>query len=230
MNIKNFRINTDYPMDKVIFLKEVTITPDSSGTFDQAFAHGLGAIPFCKGVVTDDGWNTTYQSGFNELAESGQYAEKVFRVYSNETSVRVYGWLADVSQGQQVKPVTIRVWGVFNESATQNVDVPPTRNESTNSFIINSDFNYLSLFAEGMVDVPVGGERVFNHNLGYVPAVDVWVKENGWWNEMSSGDSFTNDSEIPSITNSVSVETNRVVFRRGNEWFGYSQYYYRIYL
>ena len=229
MDVKNFRINTDYPMDKVIFLKEVTITPNSYGEFDQTFSHGLGAIPFCKAVITDDGWNTTYQSGFEKRHESGQYSEKLFRVYSNATSVRVYGWLADTSQGQQVKPVTIRIWGVFNESATQNVDVPPTRNQSTNSFIINSDYNYLSLFAEGTINVPLGGVMSYNHNLGYVPMVDVWVYENGWWTEIAQDSSFVIDNNMM-FTHCVSVDSSRVEFRKDNEWFGYNQYYYRIYL
>ena len=230
MNIKNFRINTDYPMDKVIFLKEVTITPNSYGEFDQTFAHGLGGIPFCKGVITDDGWNTTYQSGFNKIAESGQYAEKVFRVYSNETSVRVSGWLNLDPYGGTSKPVTIRIWGVFNESATQNVDVPPTRNQSTNNFIINSDYNYRSLFAEGLVNVPVGGEVAYSHNLGYVPTVDVWVKENGWWTEMLQADSFGSDDTLPFLNHIVSVEQNRVLFRLFSNWQAYDQFYYRIYL
>ena len=48
---ENFRINTDYPIDKVVLLKEITVTPNSWGEFDHTFTHGLGAIPFCKAVA-----------------------------------------------------------------------------------------------------------------------------------------------------------------------------------
>lgn len=221
MNNENFRINTDYPIDKVILLREITVTPTSYGEFDYTFTHGLGAIPFCKAVATDDDWNTTYQSGVQRMAESGQYAQRVFNCYSNATSVRVYGWLQDTSIGETIKPATIRIWGVFNESATQNVDVPPTREASNNNFIVNSDYNYPALFMEGTTaSIAAGNSVTIYHNLGFVPIADIWQLVNGWWTEVSNMGSF-DDSSKPAVIDSTTLKLGAL--------YSATQYYYRIY-
>lgn len=220
MNLRNFRFNSDYPIDKIIFLREIEVSTDSSGEISLGIQHSLGAIPFCKAVISFDNWETTYQGGVNQLDPSGQIFDKFFSVSSDSEKIYLFG-IFDRFNNRTAK---VRVWGVFYESDTENIHANPT--SGINKFLFNSDNNYQSLVMEGKVGLSDFSQTI-QHGLGFVPNVDVWYLENGQWKLLDvSFSSFVDDGGIYSPI--AFVDENSLVFDRGRI-SQITQFYYRIY-
>ena len=225
---RKFIFNSNYPIDKIVFLDERTVTPNSDGDFDVSFNHGLGAVPFIKAVASDDDWETTYPSGIKIISGNWLTPTDVFMYFeasSNGTNVRLRGNLDDTI------PVKIRTWGFFNESDTLNVDAPATANASSNKFILNTKYNYQSLVKEGYAETQNGAITVA-HNLGFVPFVDVWVQDsNGRWKNLDDFSCFVSvpsDNQSVNYTNLVKVDNFNVTFNK-DQITNNHNYYYRIY-
>ena len=205
MNLSNFQFNTDYPVDKIVWMWEGNVSPSTS---ELVIPHHLGAVPFCQGVLSPDDWRTTYPSGTTVLAESQQYSVLSFSVRSDGNNVYVYYY------GDDAAPAKVRLWGVFNEAETWNIEAPGTSVSPGGNFIFNSEFKYPNLAFEGEVG-PSDSPAVISHNLGYVPYVDVWVLAAGKWGQ----------DTIPFLDNYImSVDKNNLTFNRLD-----NKYYYRIY-
>ena len=205
----NFYFNSNYPVDKIIYLKETTVSGDY---FDNTFAHGLGAIPFCNGLISYDNWQTTYQAGTRQSA--GQYYNKMFDIYSDGTNIRLNGTFEGFTGTAQV-----RIWGVFNESSTPNVDVAPTASATNNTLYFNTKYNYQKLVKEGQVTAG-STATVISHNLGYIPKVDIWQL----FSSYISGWCLVQDTYSFSNTNlqNVQLSNSSLLLKNGT-------YYYRIY-
>lgn len=167
-NPNNFLLDSDYPMDKIVFLGEFEIEITSLGEYGYApfyevIPHHLGAIPFCNGVFSIDNWQTTYQVG--AAIVEGDFAPKTFNLGSDANNIYISGTI------DQIGTLKARVWGVFDESTTLGTVADPT--SGVTDFILNSDYNYPRLVKNGLIDATEGTSTV-NHNLGYVPFCDVW--------------------------------------------------------
>lgn len=221
MNPNNFLISSKYPMDKIVFLREISTNLDSGGMLDQTIAHNLGDIPFCNGVLSFDNWQTTYQAGTSRMAR--QYYSEEFNIYSGEKEIRIQAAFYD-KPNQAVK---IRVWGVY--SSTSNATAPATRNQSANKFILNSKYNYFKLLQDGIVDVS-GGQKVMSHNLGYKPIVELWADfsydDNGWtyYNRPDCIDTNSSYGQAVKVTN------QQLVLNDGGYILKVKRFYYRIYV
>jgi len=228
-DVRNFKFNTDYPVDKIVFLKELTLTP-SGGVFSTTIPHSLGAVPFCCGVASNDDFQTTYPSGFEEISESGQYILRRFNVESDDTNIYINGWLEDTSVSPSNTPVRVQVWGFFNESDTWNVPVAPT--SAYNAFILNTDYNYPSLINEGLITAS-GASQSIKHGLGYVPFCEIWQMNDGsWqpelanrWEQITTANMDALQYYPPSIT----IDENNITFPARSPGSAISKYYYRIY-
>jgi hypothetical protein len=170
--VSDFLLNSDYPIDKIVFLKEVSIPYSASTTFSTTIPHKLGAVPFCNAVFSTDNWQTTYPSVVREMDDSGQYYTKMLSVSSDSTNVYVKGMFYGASG-----TIKARIWGVFDESSTFNVDAPATNGK--NRFILNSDYNYPSLLKDGISDASSGSVTI-SHKLGYIPFCDLWAWYKDW--------------------------------------------------
>lgn len=217
---QDFLLNSDYPIDKIVFLREVQIPVSANTNFSETIAHKLGSTPFCNAVFSTDGWNTTYQSGAQEMDDSGQSFIKKFVVASDESNVYIKG-VTNISG-----TVAVRVWGVFQEDNTYNVDAPPT--SANTSFIINSDYNYPSLVKDGVVDATSSPVSI-EYKLGYIPFTDLWIWHKEWddssyrWYPVSYAFStgWLPHSQ-PGAPTPPEITSSALILKNG-------KYYYRIY-
>lgn len=221
MRANDFQIISRYPLDKIVFLKELTMTMDGAGMTKQTIAHGLGDTVFCNAVISFDNWQTTYQAGTSRVARQS-YSEE-FNVYSNAQNVTVDAFFLE-HPNQTAK---VRVWGVYNSTSTATA--APTRNQSANQFVLNSKYNYLKLLQDGIVDVSSNVVAI-NHNLGYMPVVELWAEfaynNNGWtyYNRPDCFDSSNSEGQAARVTN------NQLVLGNGGYILQVKRFYYRIYI
>lgn len=201
-------------MDKIVWLPDEITINNPKDSFSLTTPHGLGAVPYVKGVWSSDDWETTWPT--NVTVNDVQVVSKQVSVSSDETNVYLSG-IANVAG------ITLRLWGVFYEAATLDVVVPPTRDKSTNKFIINSDFNYPKLFMEGIADVTTLAQSI-THDLGFVPQIDIWQRVGSpgsyRWEELNFDVLGTSDL-APSVVNVTDADLQ---FASGSGYF-----YYRIY-
>lgn len=219
MQANRFQIDSRYPMDKIVFLKQFSITTDNTGMYDGEITHGLGDIPFCNAVISFDNWNTTYQAGTSRMAR--QYYSEEFNISSDDTKVKISCLFLE----RPNKTAQIRVWGVYNSTSTATAS--PTRQLSNNNFVLSSKYNYLKLLKDGIVDVS-DGQKLMSHNLGYKPIVELWADfayDDKGWTYYNRPDCFENNfnGQAAKITN-----TN-LVLNDGGIVLKVSRFYYRIY-
>lgn len=219
MPASDFQISTRYPMDKVVFLREFTLTLDNFGMANTKIAHGLPDTPFCNAVLSLDNWQTTYQAGTNRIARQS-YSDQ-FDVASDATNISFSAYF----DGEANKTAKIRVWGFYN--STSNAMAPATRQLSANQFVLNSKYNYLKLLKDGVANVTNSNVTVA-HNLGYVPIVQLWAElayGDGGWTYYNRPDSL--DASSPS-GQACAVSTTGVTFR-STTLYKINRFYYRIY-
>ena len=68
-NQDKFIFNSDYPIDKIVWLEQGEFDTDNYGNFEKTIAHKLLATPFVKGVWTYDDWATTWMFGSVKIKE-----------------------------------------------------------------------------------------------------------------------------------------------------------------
>lgn len=217
--MNDFLFNSDYPIDKVIWTWEGDVP--ASG-YAKTIAHGLGAVPFCKGIATTDNWNTTISSGAGTLDASAQNFNNSLDIGSDGTNVYIW-WYGTAT-------AKVRVWGVFDETTTQNVDAAPTAQVSDGKFIFNTDYKYPALVKEGTVDVSSANVTI-THNLGYIPVCDIWAYNNSMGGSNKWFDKINNAviTQFNGVDTDVKISSTNIVFKKASGSPSTTKYYYRIY-
>lgn len=161
-NPKDFLLNTDYELDKIILVK--------TGSFTNSIeiSHGLSFIPLVFGIWSfDEGFTTTNPLGDSALV--GEYG------YTPPTTVncRALGDKVIIkANGENATTSTIhyRLYAMATPEANSNT---PNTSQLANQFILNTDYNYRKLNASGSFTQP---GQSYSHNLGYLPQVMTWVQ------------------------------------------------------
>ena len=198
---RDFLLNTDYEMDKIIYFAEGTL---NVGQYDVYIPHNLPFTPLIFGVCAynsdfSDSRNVPYQYITRDNTES-------FTAYANASSVR----LTYTNYSGTPSKIYYRLYGF--EPSDSRGKVGATSKFAKN-FILNTDYNYCKLFQKGTANA--GG--TISHNLGYLPQVLVWQTSNGW----------TGPTDISSASTGVIVTDNAVTFQFPN--LGIDKLHYRIY-
>lgn len=169
-NAKDFLINSDYPVDKVILLRSYSIPLAALDFEDLTYAHGLSFTPL---VVAR--WSTnsnlipTYSILGGPTISSG-YAYTT-RIWADSTNIN----LSVTNNTASAVTLYFSVYGFM--PSTDNDDVTPTASSADN-FTINSDYNYTKLYLSGTVSLPTGtGSQTVLHSLGYNPQVSLWMEQ-----------------------------------------------------
>ena len=163
---RNFLINTDYPMDKLVLVKAGSCSaPNGFGTLTIVPNHGLSFIPMPLIIWSNSSnfANATMGAdvGMNDEPPTGQQydaqgtASNIVVEYSNNTG--------------SSKTVYYQLW-CYAPSTVTNASVNAT-NTLGDNFIINTDYNYLKLAKAGRLTV---GSPTYSHGLGYTPTVMIW--------------------------------------------------------
>lgn len=204
---RNFLLNTDYPMDKVIYMK--------SGSFNFGeinIPHGLGFMPLPLVQFSfDSDFNTCYEVTDRPWELYPSTFPYIFAVSSNSTNIKIeaYGF------GGPYSTVYYRVLCFAPSNVYSNVTTTPVANDE---FIINTDYNYTKLYMSGITNQ----NTTINHNLGYVPQVIVWQ-------ETDPGITPTQYYGFP-LNEAPQITTTQLILPAINAASTIKRFHYRIYI
>lgn len=170
---RNFLLNTDYEMDKIIYFKEGTL---DAGQYDIDYAHNLSFTPLIFGVCA---FNSNFSDARGVPYQSLTTSNSVqFTAAANSTNVR----LSYINSSGSPSKIYYRLYGFEPSGSTATV---PATSTAASQFILNTDYNYCKLFSKGTA----GATATINHNLGYIPQVLAWRQANGWTELINESDS-----------------------------------------
>ena len=214
--MSKFILDTDHPIDKIIWLYEGDLALDEFGFGEKTMAHGIGAQIFVQGIWSVDNWQTT--NSFGTERQEGQVMTYGGDVGSDSTNVHFFITAASAINGT----AKVRLWGFVNEIETLNLPLKATADISSNKFIFNTDFRYPKLIMEGYSNA----STTVTHNLNTFPYVDVWVLRTGeTMYSFLNRDMFdSNDWGEPLLK----ITKTSLVFG-DEEYYPVNKYYYRVY-
>lgn len=237
---KDFLLTTDFPLDKVTFLRTGSVTLNNTpGTSTSSFSinHGLPFTPLVMGnwSLSSD-FSTTYEYNSGPFPYTGAGPGIFSRVLAfgppfatpvggaNSTNI-----LVNYINTSSAVTAYYRMYA-FMPDGLADLDVASTA-AASDDFIINTDYNYTKLYMSGTIPVPsLPNSFTINHNLGYRPQVNVWMRD------ISDNRTYPLEFQIndaiyppPSLEITVSVTTSAVVIYLPST-ADVSDVYYRIYL
>lgn len=215
-----FILNSDYPIDKIVWLKEGEKKMNASGSTGDnpiEITHNMGVQVYVTGVWTIDDWQTTYTFNADRVDGQGYLYQSVL----GSTDAKVYVFAAHASGAN--KQFKYRIWGFMHEDATKGIEAKATAGYGMNRLVFSTDYEYPMLYKEGTASP----NTVITHSLGVIPYVDIWGKSSYGDHRYSlvTDDQFGQTygtGELIKITDStitISSDTSQ-----------YNGYYYRIYL
>lgn len=177
VDARNFLLNTDYPLDKIVYIH--------SGSFSATGGGGVGTyhsvvhdLPFTPLMVGN--WSTSsdfsitkemFIPSYTEL--TGAYCE----VASDSSDFTIQAINYDSS------PITVyyRVYGFM--PSTSDETAAPTSSIADN-FMLNTDYNYTKLYYNDCITAETS--TTITHNLGYRPQVMAWYQSGSQAKYLSS--------------------------------------------
>ena len=235
----HFIFNSDYPIDKVVWLYEdqftVSTNPNISQTvvipMQEKFDSNLTI--FVKGALTVDNWATSIMIGTTHSGpDSSAYIAMNYYNSGSGAVIQLTPRLQYIAPGATAK---YRLWGVVRDDVQQAVDYPKNSAATKSRLIFNTELNYPRLYKDG---VAMSGETV-EHNLGKIPYVDYWyvsktsssvtTRSISWsWQYQPAGYFGSSAATAPSVRATDKTLTFRQIVVNGNEPRDL-YYYYRIY-
>lgn len=223
--LNHFIFNSDYPADKIVWLKEgQTTTPSSITTYDVTFDMpdliGSSLSIFVKGAWSDDNWDTSYMIGTSRTATSSpqRYIDTWLEWNGSNLLLRIF----ISNSAAYSKTIKYRLWGVVRDDAQQAVDYPKNSSSSKAKLVFNTELNYPRLYKDG---VAAAGETI-THDLHKIPYVDFWQSINDNNNQFSRYWVYRNG------TGGFGSQNERDCIRATDTtitFMGTGYYYYRIY-
>lgn len=172
--VKQMQLDSDFPTDKIIYLKTGSFSVPAMNTGNSTFAHGLSFAPLLGGnwSLTPD-FAVTYEFG------SGSYPAPV-PGYFFATQTDIYANAANIyvnAQNITGSGITI-YYRLFGFEPTTSAAVSSITSVSADSYIVNSGHNLTKLYMQGHVAGVSTTSTIIrtplNHSLGYIPQVLAW--------------------------------------------------------
>lgn len=183
VDARNFTLNTDYAMDKIVFLYENhQSVANNTYSGNILIPHGLLFRPLVKmqwsntpdfAVTNEHGDDSYYTNIF------GTQAGQEYSASSTDTNILIS--LYNTSGSNKV--LYYRVY-CFVPSDVSNTVVASATANIGDIFTINTDYNYMKLFHDGTLTAL---SPSYSHNLGYVPRVLVWQTSGTQTDDYTSG-------------------------------------------
>lgn len=166
---KNFLLDTDYPLDKIIYLQTGSINIPASTPISTSFPHNLPFTPLSDLVysLTPD-FSTSYMSGSGPAPQDPSLFQLGVDVVLSSTGT--YNTIAITNYF--TNPITVYFRLYSFEPSNSSADLKPTAN-SGDPFILNTDYNYTKLYIDNRVVLP---SSTIVHNLGYIPQTEAWIE------------------------------------------------------
>lgn len=185
VNANDFLLNTDYEMDKIVYMLEGTIMIDGDATIlgdgsrreTKYFPTGLPFQPLIFGFCS-------YNEDFSDAKTIPFSSDLWFP--GGGTPVRIEGKIsfsAQMEDGtlvltytvaqsiQDPRPIHYRIYGF--EPTTSNTKIGKTSGKAK-MFVLDTDHNYRKIMKKGVV-MP-GENFILNHRLGYIPQIMAWAQ------------------------------------------------------
>lgn len=141
-NPNNFLINTDYPLDMIVYYKFHSFKTNSSQTQDITIAHSLGFAPLLFGCWS---YQQDFSKSFSLLPEAYGDGQLRLSVKSDENNIYIHKYQHSPQSG---KTLYLKIYGYA--PTTWTGDCEPT-SQSNSPLILDSDSRYASLLAAGAV-------------------------------------------------------------------------------
>lgn len=164
---KNFLVDSDYPLDKIIYIVSGSYSQaGSGGTGTQVtVAHGLSFRPLVTG-----NWSTTSDFSVSSELFFPVYTDNFstyVQVFSNDTDITISGF----KQTAGYQTIYYRIYGFMPSDV--NLDVSYTASLA-DKFQLNTDYNYTKLYLSNIATA--SATTTITHNFGYRPQVIAWSK------------------------------------------------------
>lgn len=173
-------IDSDNPVDKVIYLKSVSFdAPDhtASPSFVYTIAHGLPFVPLVSGswsTTSDFSVNYDYFTGTlgtHSSLVAGYFYTTEIRIYADRTNI----YIVPINVLGSTLTIYARVFGFEPSDSLATLS---STSSIADSFIINSDLNYPKLLKEGVISsVAISSTYTVSHTAGTFPQVMVWIDD-----------------------------------------------------
>jgi hypothetical protein len=207
-------INSDYPLDKVIYMASGSTTFASGGLpANLTIDHDLTFKPLIVGQWSYDADFSTVQEG--GLQVYGDPAVASLSFFSTSTQILIARYN---NTGSSVT-LYYRMFGFMPSDVSE---LAPFTDSVSSDFVLNSDYNYMKLYDAGIVNLTSSSQTVA-HDLGYRPRVLVWNDGSYIGTELVNS-SFAAQGTV----DYVEVDDTNVYFVRVGA--GTRSYHYRIYL
>lgn len=140
-NPNNFLVNTDYPLDMIVYYKYHSFKTNSSKTQDITIAHNLGFAPLLFGSWS---YNQDFSKAFSLLSDAYGDNQLALSVKSDENNIYIHKY----QYSPQKKNVYLKIYGYA--PTTWTGDCEPTA-QSNGPLILDTDNKYASLLAAGAI-------------------------------------------------------------------------------
>jgi hypothetical protein len=217
---RNLLLDSDYPLDKVVYMTSGTLAVTSFGSESTTITHGLGFRPLMVFSFSDTSdFAISKTNGFLPYGSFEQWGVTVDT--DSPTTIRVFGY----NTSGVTKTIYWRAYALMPSNA--NVNVSPTASTASN-FVLNTDYNYMKLFDSDYITMPSSGNTTtVTHDLGYRPRVQIWeLLPTGLERLVGILTPDTSDTS----SNRINLTTTTLTFRRGSSGAEPTNYHYRIYL
>jgi len=214
---RNFLVNSDYPLDKVVYLNSSSASIGGGTTI--TIPHGLPFTPLVDLTWSyNSNFATSYTNNTGPAPASVPWFIFDLQVYVDADATNIY---IEAYGPAAATTVYYRVFGF--QPSTSNVAVDFTA-PSADNFALNTDYNYTKLLAQGTEAHGTGVVSItIPHNLGHIPQVQVWRQSSSRTSMLSfSGDPASFSWQIEVTTSSV-ILYNPGMFVTGT-------LHYRIYI
>ena len=212
---RDFLLNTDYEMDKIVYFTSGEIMPDNISPRRYVDNFNLGFIPLVFAVFS-------FNEDFSDARMN--WTQQGFTSGSDRIEIQLYAvsdgvvvvYLNEVNPNQKLY---YRIYGFEPTNSTSNV---ASTQKDAKQFILNTDYSYCKLYKKGIAST----NTTISHNLGYIPLVLAW-NEDKWTNPSPSIISPTaiSGAAVANLPN-IDVTNNELIINgiRPN-----SKVHYRIY-
>lgn len=198
VNASKMVLSTDYPGDKIVYVKTGSLVIPASSTVTDSFAHELLFAPLLDGT-----WSTAidFISATSYDLGTGPISTVAFQPFNtwleasaNATTVTVTG---ENPSGSSVTAY-YRIYGL--EPSNVNLDAPFTNN-LVDSFTLNSDYNYTKLLDKDRVTT----DTSITNELGHRVQVMAWEEIGGTITKKNVNYPNFGDTYISVSTTEVSI-------------------------
>lgn len=215
------KLNTDYPIDQVIFRSDIIPVAIGAGGFnDISIPNPLGVpfLPIGQFSLTSDFSGVIYDE--NAGPWSGGFEQ-----YSTSVFVQPDGSSIDIRTNNNTGGAVTLYFRIIGLALPGDTTEYPFTS-GYKSLIFNTDDNYMKLYLSGKQTIASTANYQINHNLGYKPRSLFWTEDSffgiGMATYVDANYIALADAVIPVIGNNTITITNGT--------FGALDVYYRVYI